>query len=259
MRLTSIFFLLFCWLTDGAFAQGAEQADVQIGLSNETVAITSSFDGADVVVFGTIENGRADLLASKAYDIVITLTGPTGNLVVRRKERKLGIWVNGSAHEFSDVPASYAIATTRRVGDISDAENLKILQIGLNNLNLLPLGEEIAAPEAEPFRESLLRLKKKQGLFSESIGGIEFLTPTLFKATIRVPANVPIGKHEARANLFEAGKFITTRSSQLTVRKQGFEQAAYDLAHSNGLLYGIIAVFIAMATGWLASVIFSKD
>lgn len=242
-----------------AHAQSRSVADIQIGLSNDTVAITSNFDGTNIVVFGSIEGGDLELLKEKRYDIVVTLAGPSSNLIVRRKERKFGIWVNGAAHEFSDVPASYSIATTRPIDQISDARNLKILQIGFDNLNFLPLGEESAPEEVEEFRQSLVRLKNSQGLFLERIGGIRFLSPTLFKASLAVPANVPIGYHRARANLFADGKFITTRSVLLNVQKQGFEQQAYDLAHRNGVLYGVLAVILAMATGWLASVIFRKD
>ena len=232
---------------------------VQIGLSNETVGITYSFDGTEIVVFGSIENGDKERLADGKYDLVISLAGPTDISTVRRKEKKFGIWVNGASQEFSDVPSSYTLAATRPVSQISDAENLKILEVGLDNLSLVPVTEKLSPALTKEFRDSLVRLKVSKGLYLVNIGGIEFLTPTLFKATLNVPANVPIGRHIAHAYLFDQGKFIASQFTPLEVRKKGFEQQAYDLAHSHGLLYGILAVLIAMATGWLASVIFRKD
>ena len=232
---------------------------VQIGLSNETVGITSSFDGTEIVVFGSIENGEQERLKDGKYDLVISLEGPTDISTVRRKENKFGIWVNGLSEQFSDVPSSYTMAATRPVDQISSAENLKILEVGLEHLNLVPLGGNLNASETKQFRDSLVRLKISKGLYLVDIGGIDFLTPTLFKATLAVPANVPIGRHLAHAYLFDEGKFIASQFTTLEVRKQGFEQQAYELAHNHGLLYGILAVLMAMATGWLASVVFKKD
>lgn len=241
-----------------AHAQTAK-TDVQIGLSSETVEISSNFDGTDIVVFGSIENGEEALLTAKRYDIVVVLFGPKEEIVVRRKERKLGVWVNGESLRFGDVPSSYSVATTRPLDEITDAEGARILQIGLKNINVLPDLEQGSEIDTSAFRKSLERLKVKNNLFLERIGGVEFLSPSLFKAKLAVPANVPIGKHTAHAFLFRDGEFVNAQFAEMRVQKIGFEQFTYDLAHRNGLLYGIIAVLIAIATGWLASVVFGKD
>jgi uncharacterized protein (TIGR02186 family) len=236
-----------------------EKADVQIGLSSETVEITSSFDGTDIVIFGSIEGGDRALLEAKGYDVVVALFGPKEEVVVRRKERKLGIWVNGEAMRFSDVPSSYSVATTRALTEIADEEAIGILQLGLDNINVVTEEDGGVGEEVDVFRDSLARLKVSQDLFLERIGGVEFLSPTLFKAKLAVPANVPIGKHTAHAFLFKQGEFLNAKFAEMRVQKIGFEQYTYDLAHKNGLLYGFLAVFVAMATGWLASVVFGKD
>lgn len=251
--------LIIVWIsfTVGAFSQ--EKPSVQIGLSNETVEISSSFDGTDIIIFGSIENGEPLLLTRKAYHVVVVLTGPNEEVVVRRKERQFGVWLNGKAQSYLDVPSSYSLATTRKISLIADAEEIKILQIGLDNLNVVNTSDNTNAETDSEFREALNRIKSNKSLYYENVGGVEFLTPTLFKAKLAVPANVPIGAHIARAFLFKDGKYVNSTSASMTVKKIGFEQFTYDLAHQNGLLYGIIAVIIAIATGWLASVVFRKD
>ncbi len=250
--------LLFLF-TCATITSAEESADVQIGLSSETIEITSNFDGADLVIFGSIENGDRQLLEASGYDVVVALFGPREEVTVRRKERKLGVWVNGDAMRFSDVPSSYSVATTSSLSEIADSEAIKILQLGLDNINVVKEEGNGDAKELETFRDSLARLKVSQSLFFERIGGVEFLSPTLFKANLALPANVPIGKHTAHAFLFRDGKFLNAKFSEMQVRKIGFEQFTYELAHKNGLLYGIIAVLVAVATGWLASVVFGKD
>ena len=95
MRKLALFVGLISWVFAAqAMAANVEtpKTDVQIGLSSETVEIASNFDGTDIVVFGSIENGEPELLAANRYDIVVVLFGPKEEIVVRRKERKLGVW-----------------------------------------------------------------------------------------------------------------------------------------------------------------------
>ena len=254
--------LLFCFLClvlglSNGFAQ--TKPEIQIGLSSETIEISSHFVGTDLVIFGSIEKADQSALLAGEYDIVVVLAGPRQEVMVRRKENKLGIWVNGKSMLFNDVPASYAVATTRLVSEIAGPEEIRILQIGLDNISVVPEVEDKTAPEVAVFRQSLTRLKQSKLLYNERIGGVVFLSPTLFKATLTVPANVPIGKHIARAFLFRNGEFVNSQFAPLQVKKIGFEQFTYDFAHNHGFLFGIVAVLIAVATGWLASVVFRKD
>ena len=238
-------------------ACGAARAErLEIGLSAETIGITSSFDGTRVTVFGTIENPEDLVLERGGYDVVVTLTGPSDEVVVRRKARVLGIWVNGASQRFAGVPLSYAVSATRPLDEIAGADDLSLLQIGTANLLFAPRGAVSA--ERDDFARSLKRLKRTRGLYSEAASTV-FLSPTLFRATVPVPANVPIGRHVAQAFLFRDGRYIGSSTAELTVQKTGFEQVTYDFAHRYGLLYGLVAVLVAVLTGWLASVAFRRD
>jgi uncharacterized protein (TIGR02186 family) len=62
-----------------------------------------------------------------------------------------------------------------------------------------------------------------------------------------------------RAYLFKSGKFVTDKSVPLRVIKTGIEQMITDAAHERPISYGVFAVFLALVTGWSASVIFRKD
>ena len=48
-------------------------------------------------------------------------------------------------------------------------------------------------------------------------------------------------------------------NSAFEVVKVGFEQFVAVAARDHGLLYGIVAVMMAMFTGWFASVVFRRD
>lgn len=246
-----------------ASATLATAEDLQIGLSDDGVSIESNFAGTEVAVFGAIEDPDELALARDSYDVVVVIQGPPQAVVVRQKQRWLGIWINGDAQTFNRVPSFYTIASTGPLSEITTSETLKTLQLGFDNIQMRPLttndSQEDNVVQQAVYKASLSRLRAANKLFVEDIGGVDFLSPTLFRARLKVPANIPIGHHRARAYLFRDGEFMITRSVLLEVAKRGFEQQTYNLAHRNGLLYGILAVLIAVLTGWLASVIFRKD
>ena len=93
-------------LAGGARPAAAER--LVVSLSNHRVAVTSSFVGEDLVLFGTIEPDQPRTALRPSYNLVVTVTGPRETLRTRRKERVLGIWVNVDSREFVRVPSYLA-------------------------------------------------------------------------------------------------------------------------------------------------------
>jgi len=232
-----------------------------VSLSNHRVAVTSSFVGEDLVLFGTIEPDVGKSTLRSAYDLVITVNGPLQTLRTRRKERVLGIWMNVDSREFVRVPSYLAVLSNRPVADIAHADVLRHLQIGLDNY-LLPqrIGPDIAdTVHDDPFRASFVRLETLYGLYRQSGTAVTFLTPTVFRVAIPVPANVPTGNYAIDVKLFADGATIARTNSALEVIKAGFEQYVADAARDNGLYYGLVTALMALFIGWLGSVVFRRD
>jgi uncharacterized protein (TIGR02186 family) len=59
--------------------------------------------------------------------------------------------------------------------------------------------------------------------------------------------------------LFHRGEVVSQTEQTLEVAKTGFEQITFELAQNYPLVYGLLAVGLAIFTGWLAGVIFRKD
>lgn len=258
MRLTACL-CLFLMIACGARPAAAER--LVVSLSNHRVGITSSFTGEDLVLFGTIEPDSHDETLRLSYDLVITVTGPRETFRTRRKERVAGIWVNMDSREFVRVPSYLAILTNRPVKEIADADTLRRLQVGLDNF-LLPqrIGPDIAdTVRDDPYRLAFIRLESEQGLYRESPAAVTFLTPTVFRAAIPLPADVPTGSFAIDVKLFSGGAMVARTNSALEVIKAGFEQYVADAARDHGLLYGVATALIALFTGWLASVVFRRD
>ena len=256
--ISAILFASALLLPAVAAAQAVDTESIEIGLSTDHIAITADFTGADLTIFGALDNGDPLVARQGRYDIIVVLQGPPAETVVRRKERFFGMWINRRSEAFENVPISYSLATTRAIQDIADSESFSRLSLGVDHIFLKP--HDTANPAAvEEFTDALRARKRKTGLYNERVGGVQFLSQSLFRATLSLPPNVPIGTHRARAFLFKNGVFLKETSAPLSILKSGIEDAIFRAAHNYSFFYGIGAVLIAMLTGWLGRVIFRKD
>lgn len=234
---------------------------IQADVSTRTITIEHDFAGARIVLFGNIENSRQSAAESGLYDIVVVLEGPEEKIVVRKKDRKAGIWVNSTEITFQEVPSFYGIVSTRPLDEITTEPVRDRFQIGFQNvyMELAPEQKSRYAPnQLEEFRQALVRLKQTQGLYREDQYGIAFIGKSLFRTNIYLPANVTVGTFRARVFLFRDGKFLSRYTAPLKLERAGVERAIHTFAFNQPLLYGIVSVVLAVGAGLAASVIFGK-
>ena len=246
-------------LTAAAGPAAAER--LVASLSNHRVMVTSNFVGDELVLFGGIEQDAASRPRRGGYDIVVTVTGPRQTIVTFRKERVLGIWVNADSRVLENVPAYLAVLSNRPLDDTTNTETLRRLQLGLDNVPLPQRASVNIADAAsdDPFRVAFIKIKSDQGLYRELSNGVTFLAPALFRASIPLPAEVPIGTYDVDVRLFADGAQIARAPSPFEVYKSGFEQVVTTAARDHGTLYGLATAMMAVITGWFASVVFRRD
>jgi len=230
-------------------------------LSNYRVSIASNFTGAELVLFGTVDRDAATVPRRGGYDLVVSVIGPRQTVVTWRKDRVLGIWVNAESRTFVDAPSYLAVLTNRPVDMIAGPDRQRRLQIGLTNV-LLPQdisGDVADVVRDDPFRMAFVRLRTEQGLYLERTNGVTFLTPTLFRAAIPLPADAPIGSYEVDVKLLADGALVGRERTAFELYKVGFEQVVANAARYHGLAYGLATAGLALFVGWLASVVFRRD
>jgi uncharacterized protein (TIGR02186 family) len=227
-------------------------------VSNHRVMVTSSFTGADLVLFGSIETATA---RRGGYDIVATITGPRQDAVTFRKARRVGIWLNVDSREFDNVPSYLAVLANRELAAIASSDTRRRLPIGIENIPLTQRAAVTIADAAadDPFRQAFVRINMQRGLYRESANGVVFLAPLLFRADIPLPAGVSVGNYEVEVRLFADGAMVWRYESAFEVYKAGLEQFITTTARTHGLLFGLVTAMMTLATGWLGSVIFRRD
>jgi len=244
----------------GLAAGPAAAERLVISLSNQRVMITSNYTGVELVLFGLAERDSTGGARGGPYDIVATITGPRESLRTRRKQRVLGIWVNTEARTFIDPPSYLAVLASRPLDAITGADNRRHLQLGIANTPLPELiSNDVSKVANDPFRPALIELMRESGLYSEEPHAVTFLTPAVFRATITLPAQVPVGHYNVNVKLFAGGNLVTQADSTFEIAKVGFEQFVVNAARDHGLLYGFATALMALLTGWVASVTFRRD
>src|SRR5262245_39441737 len=97
----------------------AQSESVELDTSTREIAIEPDFNGADIVIFGSVDNSKQETSASGYYDIIVVIRGPAETVVTRRKERIAGVWMNGASRSFFKVPSFYGVLSTRPITEIT--------------------------------------------------------------------------------------------------------------------------------------------
>ncbi|QMU58246.1 MAG: hypothetical protein GKR98_08600 [Boseongicola sp.] len=226
--------------------------EVVAGLSQDTVKITTNFDGSEILIFGAVKRD-APLPDGEPLQVIVTVEGPKGPVTIRRKDKRFGIWVNNASVEVDEAPSFYAVATSGPWADvISDVEDLRhdvsidraIRAVGLER------------DDSAEFVEALIRIKNDQGAYFNQFGAVEVDEETLFKTSISLPANLTEGEYKTRFLLTRGGEVLDTHETYLDVRKVGLEQFLFNLSRQQPLIYGLMSLAIAISAGWMASAFF---
>ncbi len=232
------------------------QETVIVGLSQSNVAITANFSGSDILVFGAVKRTGELPVDASPLDVIIVVEGPLQQVTVRRKEKKLGIWVNTDSVDIDAAPSFFTVATTAPLDDILPEELQREYAIGLEYAVRLP--EQDLDPETESFNEAIARIRVANGLYSEREGAVNFSADTLFDTDIELPANLIEGDYTTKIFLIRDQQIIGQTSVQISVRKTGIERWIYNLAHEQALLYGLLSLLVALVAGYGASEIFRR-
>lgn len=232
-----------------------------VAVSTPEIQINSNFTGTNVTVFGVIERDAGTVARAAPYQVAALVLGPHETVVARRKDRVLGVWLNGASETLVSAPTFYALATTPGLeAEALAAPSFKHLQIGFSNIAFTYADRlETNDPGANEFREAFLRLKGGANLYTEDLGGVSFIGDSVFRATVRIPANVPIGQYKVLVYLFSGETLLAQSEEAIRVSKIGFEQFMFEAAHTRSALYGLGCVALALFTGWIAGVIFRRD
>lgn len=233
---------------------------LEIDVSTDTVAVTSAFSGTEIIVFGTVINSQQVSAEESYYDVVVLVEGHGATSIVRLKSRVGGLWINTQSVRFDNLPLYSAIASSRPLEEIAEPRVLVTNVIGFGRARMFPgkHSSNVTIQELDDYKSAAIRLKEKDGLYVRSDYGVAFLGPALFRAAVKLPANIPVGPLDARVYLFHDGQLLAAQKASVTLEREGVDRLVYDFAFDHPVMYGLLTVTIATLAGFLASVVFRR-
>ena len=246
-------------LLASAIAASAEAEELTIALSTQKVEITSNFAGGEVTLFGVIEPGVFQPRRPRGYDIAVTLLGPPENVVVRRKDRVLGVWDQPCLQTCRGAQFLCASFVSADSGD-RRARHPERVGAGSRQFPLCLPGQGD--------RQGPVGGRVPNGLSQAEVRGGPVHRGARCRLHRRVDFsndNFAPGQHTGGAlhgdglHLFSGGAHLADAQESLSVARIGAERLMFDFSRNQSLIYGLIAVGLALFVGWLGGVIFRRD
>lgn len=228
--------------------------EVVLGMSQNRVSINANFDGSEILLFGAVKRESA-IQQDPPLEVVITISGPLQPVTVRHKERKLGIWINTESVEVDAAPSFYAVATSKPFDEImSHIEDLRY-KVSIPHM-IRSVGAPMDVEDAQRFSDAIIRIREANGLYQTLENSVDVDQQTLFRTSIKMPANLTEGDYVTRIFLTRGGKVVSQIETSIDVRKVGLERWLFNLSRQRPLAYGLLSLAIAIAAGWGASAAF---
>jgi uncharacterized protein (TIGR02186 family) len=226
-------------------------------VSSANVQITSSFDGAVLSLFGTIEPDTRGIALTGPYNVIVVITGPLQDRVTRLKTNTWGIWTNTQQVTFKQFPSFYDVLSSGKLDNIATNDLLSAENV-LPDDQARATSTEGETPKAVEFGSELVRLMTQEGHFAVREDGVRFLSDTAYVGQVTLPSDVANGPFLAHTMVLKDKQLVAEGTQGFTVRKTGFENFVFVASRQQPLLYGIVCVVMALGTGWLAGVVFRR-
>ena len=238
LRFILLFYLLCIYPATG-FSQ-AMIADID----RRYVDINSSFAGVKLLLFGTRE---------EYGNIIIVVSGPKRDFIVRKKEKIMGMWFNSGVVEFVNVPYLYKTFSSI---DLDNNKNFLIDNEIIDNYLLEPAQDQ--KQELSSYKYALFEFLYNNHLYNNKEQKVSFIGNTLFRSNVFLPEKLLEGTYRVNFYLIEDNRIRLLQTVPMIVRQVGFNARIYNMANTQPYVYGLIAVLLSLSLGWLAKLIFYR-
>ena len=245
-RLAVIVLSLLCLLS---FAGQGMAAESQISVSPDKVSVGLNFRGTDLDISGDVPDNA---------QVYIKITSPNDGILDLSKKGKVSLfWMNVENASVTNVPKLYRVFTSRPLGEVPEKLQ-KELGIDKDYSSVYERAEvkkhsdsgslTLGKSEAGEFVNSMVGVFSEGGLYGINEGGVQ-TDKGRFKASLKLPANIPQEECQVTAYFIKDGQVIGTSEKTFKVETVGVVKWLNDLAIYDGPSYGYMSVLIALLVG----------
>jgi hypothetical protein len=226
----------------------ARAAAPVLTLSPATVKIGAFFNGEAVSVLGAIPAGT---------QAVLEVVGSSAEETLMRKGRRGGLWMNVGKIMVQDAPSLYLVLSTAKPLLTAPPPEATWGYAALEKR--LTFSGRIEPTERPEFLKQFIQLKEEEHFYASS--GALKVEPASggespVKGSFLLPTITKPGTYKVCLSVIQAGKVVSTTNADLKVEMVGFPALLASLAYRHGAAYGVLAVIIAIVTGFAMGFIF---
>jgi uncharacterized protein (TIGR02186 family) len=242
-----LFVLIFTFLSSMQPASAMVE-EPPISITPDHVLVGLFYGGQKISIRTEVPQG---------YDAVVRVKGKDEDLHLKKKGKVWGIlWMNVGEISYTSVPSLYFLNASNAIKAIAPADELNQWEIGYEALK-----EKCAhEPKAKELFPELVKLKTKEGLFETGEGKIR-LEPkknVVQEAVCQfvLPPKAPVGEYTVDVFIFKNGRGSLFGTAAFSIDRAPFISFLTSMVTNHGLIYGCIAVIIAIFAGLLTGFIF---
>jgi hypothetical protein len=213
------------------------------------VEIGAFFHGEPVTVTGKIPHGA---------QVVVEVVGPTTVEHLMRKGRRGGLWMNVGEVEVSGAPSLYLAMSTdpKLLQDPAPSATWGYPALKQS----IGFAGQVEAGERAMFLEQFFQLKESEEIYAAFPGAVKAAGSAgdlqKVTGTFPLPTMVKPGTYQVCLTVIQDGQVTGKPCTELKVAMVGFPAMLLALAYEHGATYGILAVIIAIVTGFAMGYLF---
>lgn len=242
-----VLLLLLCWGLSAPAWAGSDPLELQVW--PDLVEIGAFFNGHEVKIIGKMPQGA---------QAVIEIIGPAAAEHLMRKGRRGGLWMNVGELEVQGAPSLYLAASTS-IPLLKDPPAGAVWGYPALKKQIRFAGQ-VKQEERDMFLDQFFQLKESDEIYGTFPGALKAkeASPNLqtLTGTIPLPTKVKPGTYRVCLTVVQGSQVIAQQCVDLKVVMVGFPAMLASLAYEHGATYGILAVIIAIVTGFAMGYLF---
>jgi uncharacterized protein (TIGR02186 family) len=249
--------LVCLWGAQALAVAPEAQHKVITSASKNLVEIGLTYHGDQIFFFGVNPVPGAD--------IVIKLTAEKEEVLKLSMKGRVGpFWMTVKQYEITGAPFIYKIHASKPLNQIISKETALSLGLGYDAVRPLMkmhlIRGEAAPDDADVIWNGLVKIKERGNLFNivEDSKRLDVSEGTLFKHYFKFPPAATEGRYLVESFCFKDGHLVAYGKDVIEIKKVGLANWLTQASKNSAILYGIMAVIIALVAGLLVGVIFGK-
>ena len=236
------------------FSSGPAQGALTTEVTPRNIPINLLYHGAKLNIKG--ESNADD-------DLIIRISSEPMDAHMKFKGKAAGLfWMKMGDISFEHVPAVYLIASSGNLDNLLQKDELIKEGIGYEALKA-NAKVETSAPNMneDHWIEEFVKFKKAEKLYRIQEGGItrsQGSSGNQYQLDIDWPFQAAPGTYNIEVLEVRDGKVTDRSETSLTVARSGIVARLSNLAFNQPAVYGIIAIVVAMASGFAVGALFKK-